>query len=82
MPQAPTHPTHPHAIRSWREGEAGSYSVIPYPERLVPYVKAEFARMKSKQAELLGFATSGAGAAGAAGAAGGGGNGGAPRSKL
>jgi hypothetical protein len=36
------------------------YSVIPYPEQLVTYIKQEFARMKVKQAELLGFTAAGA----------------------
>jgi hypothetical protein len=58
-----SHEPHPDPIPSppprWKEGVFSQYSVIPYPEQLVSYIKHEFARMKVKQAELLGFTAAG-----------------------
>lgn len=40
----------------WHDGDASSYwSVISYPDKLREYVIQEFARIKHKQAKLLGF---------------------------
>eukprot|EP00878_Enallax_costatus_P004346 GHUV01004581.1.p2 GENE.GHUV01004581.1~~GHUV01004581.1.p2 ORF type:complete len:196 (+),score=65.93 GHUV01004581.1:1905-2492(+) len=43
-------------IHRWQNGEAGSYwSAISYPDKLREYIIQEFARIKHKQAKLLGF---------------------------
>ncbi|KAG1673642.1 hypothetical protein FOA52_013306 [Chlamydomonas sp. UWO 241] len=41
-------------LKMWSEGEYSSVSVIPYPNPIVDFARHEFAKMKRRQAELLG----------------------------
>lgn len=60
-------------IARWDKGAVGEWSAISYPNTLLDYVRAEFKRLKHRQAELLGIKTplgTGAKDGGAAGGAG------------
>jgi len=44
-------------LKRWEEGEVNTHSVISYPNTLLDFVQKEFARVKRRQAALLGFNT-------------------------
>ena len=39
----------------WKEGRIHEWSVVSYPDKLPEYVEAEFKKIKTKQASLLGI---------------------------
>ncbi|GFR51542.1 hypothetical protein Agub_g13960 [Astrephomene gubernaculifera] len=41
-------------LQSWKNGDFGAHSVIKYPDTIADYVSREFAKMKRRQASLLG----------------------------
>eukprot|EP00775_Hariotina_reticulata_P010439 gene10439-10597_t len=42
-------------LHKWKDGETHGWSVISYPDKLQEYVVNEFARIKARQAQLLGI---------------------------
>ncbi|KXZ49567.1 hypothetical protein GPECTOR_20g422 [Gonium pectorale] len=41
-------------LQSWKDGDLNSYSVIKYPDTLADHIGREFAKVKKRQASLLG----------------------------
>eukprot|EP01025_Chloroclados_australasicus_P058748 TRINITY_DN7406_c0_g1_i3.p2 TRINITY_DN7406_c0_g1~~TRINITY_DN7406_c0_g1_i3.p2 ORF type:complete len:142 (-),score=0.57 TRINITY_DN7406_c0_g1_i3:406-831(-) len=41
-------------ISRWKMGDTETWSVISYPDDILPYISKEFGRIKQKQAQLLG----------------------------
>jgi hypothetical protein len=39
----------------WEAGNTNEWSALTYPDEVLPFVVAEFKRMKERQAQLLGF---------------------------
>ena len=39
----------------WEAGNTNEWSALTYPDEVLPFVVAEFKRMKERQANLLGF---------------------------
>jgi hypothetical protein len=42
-------------LHRWEQGELDAHSVIPFPDQIAAFITKEFAKMKRKQAELLGI---------------------------
>jgi len=47
--------THQSSWCRWEAGNANEWSALTYPDEVLPFVVAEFKRMKERQAQLLGF---------------------------
>ena len=44
-----------HVLGRWEAGNTDEWSALTYPDEVLPFVVAEFKRMKERQAHLLGF---------------------------
>jgi hypothetical protein len=41
-------------LQKWEDGELQAHSAIPYPDDVTAFIVKQFARMKRKQAQMLG----------------------------
>jgi hypothetical protein len=42
-------------LQRWEQGELDAHSAIPFPDQIADFIVKQFAKMKRKQAQMLGI---------------------------